>query len=189
MWSDPIRRLALFVLALGGLAACGFEPAYAPGGAATELRGQILPDAPDSAIEFAFASRLEDRLGRAEVGAFTLGYEIDTLVDGLAITPDQETLRFNLVGRADFTVRNMSDGAVLTSGAVENFVSYSAIGTTVATRASETDAQERLAVILADQIVSRLVATAASWVPPAGVVPPAGAVPPAGTGTLPPARP
>jgi LPS-assembly lipoprotein len=42
------------------------------------------------------------------------------------------------------------------SGSVDNFTSYSATGTTVATLAAERDAQERLMIQLADQIFVRL---------------------------------
>ncbi|HCQ58330.1 MAG TPA: hypothetical protein DIU10_10575, partial [Sulfitobacter sp.] len=49
-------------------------------------------------------------------------------------------------------------GQIVTSGKVESFTGYSATGTTVATRAAELDAQERLMVILADLVVSRLYA-------------------------------
>lgn len=150
---------------VGALAACGFSPAYAPDGSAEALRGQVLPDAPGNASEFVFATRLEDRLGRASDARFALGYTVSTRAEGLAITADQATLRFNLVGRVDFSVRDRATGQVLTSGSVDSFTSYSAIGTTVATRASETDAARRLYVILADQVVSRLVATAPAWLP------------------------
>ena len=49
---------------------------------------------------------------------------------------------------------------VLLSGNVDSFTGYSATGTTVATRAAERDAYERLMTILADQIVTRLEAGA-----------------------------
>lgn len=112
-----------------------------------------------------FASRLEDRLGRASNARFALSYELETASEGLAITPDQETLRFNLTGEVQFAVRDRASGQVLTSGTVQNFTSFSAIGTTVATRASENDARRRLSVILADEVVNRLVATASTWLP------------------------
>ena len=52
------------------------------------------------------------------------------------------------------------DGAVVTQGNVGGFTGYSATGSTVATTAARTDAQDRLMVILADQIVTRLIAAA-----------------------------
>ena len=58
----------------------------------------------------------------------------------------------------DFTLTETATGVIVTSGKVNNFVGYSATGTTVATLAAEEDAQERLMNILADQIVRRLYA-------------------------------
>ncbi|SNT05617.1 LPS assembly lipoprotein LptE [Tropicimonas sediminicola] len=166
MWS-PDRRALLAALAVtGGLAACGFTPAYAPGGSAYALRNQILAEAPSSTEEYAFVVQFEDRLGRtSDAAPYLLTYSITTETDGLAVTSDQETLRYNLSGEVRFTVTDRASGAVLTSGRTESFTSYSAIGTTVATRASEKSASERLMVILADQTVSQLLATAGSWQP------------------------
>ena len=48
----------------------------------------------------------------------------------------------------------------VTSGTVDSFTGYSATGSTVATRAARADAEERLTTILADQIVTRLIAAA-----------------------------
>jgi valyl-tRNA synthetase len=52
---------------------------------------------------------------------------------------------------------------VLTEGDVNTFTSYSASGTLVATNASEIDAGHRLMRLLADQIVTRLIATSGDW--------------------------
>ena len=64
----------------------------------------------------------------------------------------------NLVGKVDFALRNLSSGQIEVSGNVENFTGYSATGSTVATLAAERDAQKRLMVMLADQLVTRLYA-------------------------------
>ena len=52
---------------------------------------------------------------------------------------------------------------IATQGTVRNFATYSASANTVATRASEDDAQKRLMVILADDLTTRLIASAGSW--------------------------
>lgn len=166
MWSSDRRSLLAGAAALLSLAACGFTPAYAPGGAGDRLQGQIRADAPGDSEDYVFVARMEDRLGRStESAPMLLRYKIDTNSDGLAITSDQETLRYHLTGEAAFSVVDRSTGAVLTSGWVESFTSYSAIGTTVATRASEKDATERLMLILADEVTTQLLATAGTWLP------------------------
>ena len=82
-----------------------------------------------------------------------------TSEEGLAINAAGDTTRFNLTGRVDYSLRDANSGTVVTSGKVQNFTAYSAIGTTVATLAAERDAIERLMVILGDQITTRLYAT------------------------------
>jgi LPS-assembly lipoprotein len=167
MWSsEPTRRALLIGAAALGAAAlggCGFAPAYAPGGAGNLVRGRIEAAPPSGPLEFAFVERLEARLGRAADAPFVLAYEIDTTDDGLAITADQETQRYYLGGRIDWRVLDRDTQAVLASGRFETFTAYSAIGTTVATRASQTDAIRRLATILADRMVTELIATAGTW--------------------------
>jgi len=54
-------------------------------------------------------------------------------------------------------------GRELRSGSVENFTGFSATGSIVGSITATEDAQERLMVILADQLVTELVATAPDW--------------------------
>ena len=89
---------------------------------------------------------------------FALDLEIATEEEGLAVNAAGDTTRFNLTGRVGYVLRDTTTGTVVTSGKVENFTAYSAIGTTVATLAAERDAVERLMVILGDQITARLYA-------------------------------
>ncbi|MBD3665668.1 LPS assembly lipoprotein LptE [Sulfitobacter aestuariivivens] len=157
MWS---RRTAL--LAPLALAACGFQPVYGPGGSGAALRNRVLVDAPEDRESFLLVRELEERLGRAAVPAYGLSLTIATTQEGLAIDPEGNTRRFNLLGAVDYALSDLATGQVVTSGRVENFTGYSATGTTVATLAAEEDAQERLMNILADQIVTRLITTGIS---------------------------
>lgn len=159
--SSPDRRVFLSLLAAGGLSACGFTPAYGPSGGASRLQGQVTVDAPESRAGYLLVRRLEDRLGRGGAGRYTLGAQILIDEEGLGITADQRTTRYNLVGEADFSLRDAGTGQVLLSGNVEGFTGYSATGSTVATLAAERDALERLMTILADRITDRLIAGAA----------------------------
>lgn len=165
MWSSD-RRTLLAGLAAACLAAgCGFTPVYAPDGVGTALQGQILPTEPRSSNSYAFVDRFEERLGRNDSAPLELRYAIRTSTDRLAITPDESTLRYHLRGSVSFSVVDKATGRELTSGEVSNFTSYSAIGTTVATRASQKDARSRLMILLADQVVAQLMASAKSWLP------------------------
>ena len=151
-----------FLLAPLALAACGFEPALAPGGAGAILRSQIHPRDPKERAEFLFVRAFEERMGDGAGGAYAMDYQIVVKRTGLAITPAQETTRFNLIGNLAFTISDRN-GAVLTKGSVENFTSYSATGTNVASLTAERAARARLVTILTDQLITRLTATSGGW--------------------------
>jgi hypothetical protein len=65
-------------------------------------------------------------------------------------------------GAIDYSLTDRGTGARLAGGRVHSFTAYSATGSTVAGLAAEEDAAYRLMRILADQVVARLIATAAS---------------------------
>ncbi|TDK46217.1 LPS assembly lipoprotein LptE [Antarcticimicrobium luteum] len=152
-------RRSLLILPLA-LAACGFTPVYGPGGNGSALRGLVLVQEPDSPDEYILVRRLEDSLGRAQAPAYDLSYTLATETEGQAVTATNETTRYSLVGRLDYVLTARDGGTVVASGQVSNFTGYSATGTTVETLAGERDARERLMAILADQLVTRLYATA-----------------------------
>ena len=152
----------LFLLAPLSLAACGFTPAYAPGGGADRLQGAIRVQDPDTKNAFDLVERLEERLGRPQDVRYDLAYTITTEAVGVGITTENEITRFNLKGVIDYTLTERATGTRVAGGRVQNFTAYSATGSTVAGLAAEEDAAYRLMRILADQIVARLIATAAT---------------------------
>lgn len=154
MWS---RRAALAVALLA--AGCGFTPVYGPGGAGTRLDGQVRVADPQTADDYAFLRRLTERLGPAETGRYDLAYTLRVAVLPQAITPDEVTTRFSLNGTATYRLTDSATGATVAQGEVSNFTSHSTVGTVIATNAAEQDARNRLAVMLADQVVTRLLAT------------------------------
>jgi LPS-assembly lipoprotein len=158
MWLSKRRFLTL--LAGLPLAACGFEPVYGPEGAATALRGRIAYRAPETPEGFRLRARLEDRLGRVERGDYLLLIGIETREEAVVISSDQDINRYNLPGRATwalFSAEDLDADTPLASGEVRTFTAYSAFGSTVATQEAQDDARDRLAVALADLIVTDLV--------------------------------
>lgn len=162
MLSHSRRLLLLSVLAV---AACGFTPAYGPGGGAAGLQGTIRVADPVDKNGFDLVERLEEQLGRPTAARFDLAYAITADPNGVGLTQDGEITRYNLGGAVDYTLTDSVSNAVLTRGHVESFTSWSATGSTVAGLEAEDDAQERLMRILADQIVARLLASAGVWMP------------------------
>lgn len=158
MWLS--RRHALTVLAGLPLAACGFTPVHGPAGAATALRGRVAYRAPDTPEGFRLRARLEDRLGRVERGDYLLRVDIETEEVALVISSDQNINRYNLQGHATwalYAAYDLETETPLASGEVRTFTAYSAFGNTVATQEAQNDARDRLAVALADQIVTDLI--------------------------------
>ena len=150
-----LNRRALLLSPLA-LAACGFEPVYGPGGTGSKLQNRVLVDPPGSQDSYILVRELEERLGRSDNPAYGLSMVINTSEARLAIDREGDTGRFNRIATVDFSLRDLNTGQVVSSGRVDNFVGYSATGTTVETLAGEQDAQVRLMTAIADQIVTRL---------------------------------
>lgn len=154
-----LRGLGL--LGLGGFAlgACGFTPAYGPEGPANRLQNNILPDEPGNRDQYLLIQQFEDRLGRGADGAYALGYTYSVGSARMAVTATNTTTRINLLGQVTFTLRDRSTNTVLLRGTVDGFTSYSTTGSTSATAAAARDARTRLAVLLADKMVTQLIAS------------------------------
>jgi len=155
MLLSKLRLTLLAPLALL-VAACGFEPVYAPGGSGAALQGQVLVDEPDSVITFRMVQEIEARLGRTATPVYRLTYDLTLEREEQSITAQNAILRYSLIGQMSYALIRISDGEVITSGNVEDFVSYSAAGTSLETLASERDADQRLAVALANLVTDEL---------------------------------
>lgn len=159
LWS---RRATLAGLAALPLAACGFTPVYGPSGPGTALRGRVAVDAPENRLGFEFVARMEERLGRVRQPDYRLSYTISEESQGIAISSTNDITRVRLNGRVQYTLVDAS-GAQLLAGEVENFTAYSTTGSTLASDAGARDAETRLMVLLADQVVDRLISGAARF--------------------------
>ncbi len=153
------RRLAL--LGLAALAGCGFVPVYGPGGGMSALHGATDIRAPANEASFRLRDQLLRRLGPNDAALYTLVTTISIRRVSVAVAKGRGSTRINLLGSSDYSLR-AADGTTITSGSVSGFTGYSTTGTTVATEAAEADAEERLAVLLADQIMARLMAALAA---------------------------
>ena len=150
-----------FLLMPLALAACGFEPVYAPGGAGSALFGKVELSEPNNENTFLLVQNLEQQLGRSATSGkdYKLSVQVSTRIQSAAITTTNETNRYTVNGRAQYSLRSNASGQIVASGTVTDFVGYSASGSTVSTLADERDATRRLMTILSDQIVNRLYAT------------------------------
>lgn len=145
------------LLAALALAACGFAPVYGPGGTGTRLQDKVRTADPRTPDDFAFAGRIAERLG-PDGTRYELDWRLRIAVVPQAITPDEITTRYSLNGTASYVLTEITSGRTVARGQVSSFTSYSTTGTTIATLAAEQDAHKRLARLLADQVVTRLLA-------------------------------
>lgn len=114
---------------------------------------------PATPAGYRLRSRLEDRLGRAERPTWGLAVDLDVAEEATAIAADGSQTRFTLLGRARWRLID-AEGAAVAAGEERAFTAYSTTATTVATDAAAEDARDRLATMLADQLVIRLLAVA-----------------------------
>lgn len=161
--SDAInsRRKFLTLMAALPLAGCGFTPVYGTNGSTRSLRGRIAYRAPDTPEGFRLRTRLEDRLGRAEQDDYVLTVTLSISTTSVVVSSAQNINRFNLPGTATWVLTEAGADQPLASGNVQTFTAYSAFGTTVATRQAQDDARDRLAIALADLIVTDIIVASA----------------------------
>lgn len=152
MWLSDRRTL---LLSLAALAGCGFTPVYGPQGGGSRLLNAVALSEPADRYDYDFNARFEERLGRG-AGPYALDVNISTGVTGLGSLADGQTTRYRLTGRADYRLSPAGSEEALIAGRTDAFTSYSATGSTAATQAAERDAKRRLMVILADQVIDRL---------------------------------
>ncbi len=147
-WSDPLRLIAL--LALAG---CGLTPALGPGAPAAALRGTVTVAGGETVFDYRLRTAIEDRIGQGS--GYVLNFAASTEEVQAAVSPDGTITRYNITGRAEWSLVD-GVGAVIAEGVAGGFASYLTTGSTVSTEAAQEDAVNRLAVALADQIVTRL---------------------------------
>lgn len=157
--SLPDRRHVLTLLAALPLAAgCGFTPAYAPGGAGTRLRGKVRVQPPETRNDFDFVTRLESRLGPAQAPAYALSYSIATGRQSGGYSVARSITRYTLTGTLTYTLTDTATDQRVAGGTLRNFASWSATGSTIAGITAEEDAATRLMQMLADDLVTALLA-------------------------------
>jgi LPS-assembly lipoprotein len=158
------RRGFLALAGFASLSACGFQPVYKKGSAATNLQGRIEIDLVKGRNGFELRERLEDRLGFADADApYVLTFKLTLTESGIAVTKDKGTTRTNLKGVADFTIRRKDTQQIVYKDSVRNVTAFGLTSATYPSSVAERDANIRMAKALADQIATRIAITANGW--------------------------
>lgn len=152
-----IRALA-FCLILG-LSACGLRPMYgggSTGAVASSLSLIQVAPIPERA-GWLVRNALVDRLGgEASDPSYRLEVELDDDLIGFGIRGDAAVTRERRTMRSRYRLVDLTTGEVVLDATAGSDAGIDVVSSEYATVAAEQTAQERLAQVIADQMVSRL---------------------------------
>ena len=152
-----MRAASLALLLL--LSACGLKPMYGGGssGAVVTSLGSIQVAPIPERAGWLVRNALVDRLG-GESGnpAFRLDVELDDDLTAFGIRGDSAVTRERRTLRARYRLVDLSTGEVVLDATAGSDAGIDVVSSEYATVAAEQTAQERLAQVIADQMVSRL---------------------------------
>ena len=152
-----MKRLAiLLALALPG---CGLHPLYAGGAQGQVAQGLAAVEvAPiDGKRGWLVGNALRERMGDGATPArYRLTVQLDERIVGLGVRRDDSVARERRTLRARYQLLDPSTGAVLLDATAGSDAGIDVVGSEYATIAAENTALERLAGIVADQIVGRI---------------------------------
>ena len=152
-----MRPLALMLCLL--LAACGLKPMYAGGasGAVESGLGTVQVAAIPDRAGWLVRNALVDRLG-GESGdpSYRLEVELDEDLTAFGIRGDAAVTRERRTLRARYRLVDLKTGEVVLDATAGSDAGIDIVSSEYATVAAEQTAQERLAGVVADQMVARL---------------------------------
>jgi LPS-assembly lipoprotein len=161
-WSTSLSRVrALLVVALLGLAACGFEPLYGEQdqGATTEdLLSRItvrpIADRLGQLVRIELTNRLTPRPALEPL--YVVSVRLNESKQNLAVRRDASATRSNLIITVNFELTPAGGGDPLLSGVIRSSNGYDILTSDFATLAAQKDARRRAARDIGDAIVERL---------------------------------
>jgi LPS-assembly lipoprotein len=151
------RAFALAWLLL--LGACGLQPMYGGGSSGPVARGlgtiQVAP-IPERA-GWLVRNALVDRIGSESANpTYRLEVELDDNLTAFGIRGDSSATRERRTLRARYRLVEVNTGQVVLDATAGSDAGIDIVSSEYATVAAEQTAQERLAQVVADQMVSRL---------------------------------
>jgi len=167
-WSERSSPRGGAALALTlALAACGFEPLYDPAGPAAAVAGRVEVEVIPRTAGYLMRERLVERLGPASEPTHRLAIDLGFSQVGVAITEDDVTSRFDVIGVADWRLTAFGAETPALAEEARAVTGYSAPSSATtsafAILSARQDAEERLALLLADRIAQRIAVEAGDW--------------------------
>lgn len=162
-----MKAVAALVLAVA-LSGCGLKPLYAGGGSgevANALAGiEVAPVQGRSG--WLMTNALRDRLMMQGAPRYRIEMRLDDRISGLGLRRDDSVARERRTLRARWQLIEIGSGAVVIDTTAGSDAGIDVVGSEYATIAAENTALERLAGIVADQIVARVALYARSKATP-----------------------
>ncbi len=154
-----MKARPLLIAAALALSGCGLHPLYSGGSAgpvaSTLSRVEVAPI--EGKVGWLVANALKDRLARSDAPPlYRIEVKLDDDLNALGISRDNNATRERRTLRARYQLVDAAKGTVLVDATAGSDVGIDVVGSDYATIAAETAAVERLAEIVADQIVARL---------------------------------
>lgn len=153
-------RALILAAVLLGLSACALRPLYGGGESgpvAATLRQVSVAPIPGRGGWLVY-NKLKERLGETSESeaAYRLEVELDDEIIGLGIRGDRAATRERRTLRARYRLVTLATGQVVLDATAGSDAGIDVVSSEYATIAAEQTAEERLADVLADQIVARL---------------------------------
>lgn len=154
-------RFVFCLLATLALSACGLQPIYAGAsgqGAVADLGAvEIAPI--EGRTGWLVATALEDRVSLREGDAtprYRLDVQLDESLESLGLLSDETVSRERRILRARYQLVDLSSGAIVLDATAGSDAGIDVVSSDYATIAAERASAERLAEVVADQIVTRV---------------------------------
>ena len=159
-----MRRILLLAPLALLASGCGLRPLYGGGssGAVAGTLAHIEVTPIDGKSGWLMSNALRDRLAADGTPQYRLDVRLDDKIAGFGVRRDDSVTRERRTLRARFQLVNLADGSVLLDDTAGSDAGIDVVQSEYATIAAENTALERLAGIVADQIVARVAVYARS---------------------------
>jgi LPS-assembly lipoprotein len=156
-----MKRFAAPLLILAALSGCGLRPLYADGtkGAVARNMGSVAIEPIEGKAGWLVRNALSDRLMPVSGGDgphYRLVVKLDDQITGFGVRLDNSITRERRILRARYQLFDSATGALVLDATAGADAGLDVAGSEYATIAAEDTALERLAGIVADQVVARM---------------------------------
>ncbi len=156
-----MKRLLPLAAALMMLGGCGLKPLYSGGSAspAGQVLGEIEIVPMEGRAGWLLANALRERMSVVPASAsprYRLQIALDDQITGLAIRRDDSVARERRTLRARYQLVEVGNDGVVLDATAGSDAGIDVVGSDYATIAAEATALERLADVVADQIITRI---------------------------------